>query len=285
MGTLYIVGTPIGNLEDVTLRALRVLREVDLIAAEDTRRTARLLQHYSIATPATSLHEHNERGKTPGLIDRLRAGQSIAVVSDAGMPLVSDPGALLVRAARAAGIAVQVVPGPSAITAVLAGAGVSGPFAFLGFPPARGKARKQWADEIGQMTSVGAVVFFESPHRFRKTMALLLEKLGNRHIVVGRELTKAYEELVERPISDFADSDLAAKGEYVVIIPPDSDRPEQPGDIASRPGPTELAAEFGEMTENGGLRPKAAAKALALKYGLSASDVYRLCVRGQDEER
>ena len=285
VGTLYIVGTPIGNLEDVTMRALRVLREVDLIAAEDTRRTARLLQHYSIATPATSLHEHNERGKTPGLIDRLRAGQSIAVVSDAGMPLVSDPGALLVRAARAAGISVQVVPGPSAITAVLAGAGISGPFAFMGFPPASGKARGDWATKVGQMTAIGAVVFYESPHRFRRTMSLLLDKLGNRQIIVGRELTKAFEELVEQPISSFAESDRVARGEYVVVIPHDLEPGAAGADQALRPGPTELALEFGGMTENGGLRPKAAAKALAQKYGLSASDVYRLCVRGQDEER
>jgi 16S rRNA (cytidine1402-2'-O)-methyltransferase len=285
VGTLYIVGTPIGNLEDVTMRALRVLREVDLIAAEDTRRTARLLQHYSIATPATSLHEHNERGKTPGLIDRLRAGQSIAVVSDAGMPLVSDPGALLVRAARAAGISVQVVPGPSAITAVLAGAGITGAFTFMGFPPSSGKARGEWIAEVGRMTAVGAVVFFESPHRFRRTMSLLLRELGDRPITVGRELTKAYEELVEQPISALAGSAPAARGEYVVVIPRVSESRKDAVDPASRPGPTELASEFGEMTENGNLRPKAAAKALALKYGLSASDVYRLCVRGQDEER
>lgn len=267
------------------MRALRVLREVDLIAAEDTRRTARLLQHYSIATPATSLHEHNERGKTPGLIERLRAGESMAVVSDAGMPLVSDPGALLVRAARAAGIPVQVVPGPSAITAVLAGAGISGSFSFVGFPPASGKARGRWADEIGQMTSFSAVVFFESPHRFRRTMSLLLDKLGDRSITVGRELTKVHEELVEQPISAFAQSDRVARGEYVIIIPREAGSGKETVDPASRPGPTELAHEFGEMTKVGSLRPKAAAKALALKYGLSASDVYRLCIWGQDEER
>ena len=267
------------------MRALRVLREVDLIAAEDTRRTARLLQHYSIATPATSLHEHNEHGKTPGLIDRLRAGESIAVVSDAGMPLVSDPGAVVVRAARAAGIPVQVVPGPSAVTAVLAGAGISGSFAFMGFPPSSGKSRQAWAHEVGQMTAVGAVVFFESPHRFRKTMSLLLEKWGDRQIFVGRELTKAFEELVEQPISAIIESEKVPRGEYVVVVPRDDDTQKQPVALASRPGPTELAIEFGDMTENRGLRPKAAAKSLAAKYGMSASDVYRLCVRGQDEER
>ena len=130
------------------MRALRVLREVDLIAAEDTRRTARLLQHYSIATPTTSLHEHNERGKSPHLVRKLQDGLSIAVVSDAGMPLVSDPGALLVRAAREAGVPVQVVPGPSAVTASLAGAGISGPFASWVFPPASGRERTEWFGNI-----------------------------------------------------------------------------------------------------------------------------------------
>src|SRR5262245_15332354 len=125
-GTLYVVATPIGNLEDVTLRALRVLREVSLIAAEDTRRTSRLLQHYSISTPTTSLHEHNETARTPGLIQRLLAGESIAVVSDAGTPVVSDPGARLVAAAHAAGVRVEPIPGPSAAIAAISAAGLGG---------------------------------------------------------------------------------------------------------------------------------------------------------------
>jgi 16S rRNA (cytidine1402-2'-O)-methyltransferase len=283
LGTLYIVGTPIGNLEDVTMRALRVLREVDLIAAEDTRRTARLLQHYSIATPATSLHEHNERGKSPHLIRKLLDGASIAVVSDAGMPLVSDPGALLVRAARDAGIPVQVVPGPSAVTAALAGAGISGPFAFLGFPPASGKSRKSWFAQLGHTTSVMTVVFFESPHRLSRTLRALTGILGDRPIVVGRELTKIFESLVEQPINGFVADSLPPRGEYVVVIPHALVRQDPAAIGRGAPGASDLMAEFGEMTESGGLKPKAAAKALAAKYGVPAGDIYRLCARGSDD--
>src|SRR5512134_2464855 len=137
-GTLYVVATPIGNLEDITLRALRVLREADLIAAEDTRRTARLLQHYSISTPTTSLHEHNERQKLPMLLERMARGERIALVSDAGTPAISDPGARLVAAAHDHGLRVEPVPGPSAVTAALSASGFEGnDFWFLGFPPTR----------------------------------------------------------------------------------------------------------------------------------------------------
>lgn len=145
-GTLYLVATPIGNLEDITLRALRVLGDVQLIAAEDTRRTAKLLQHYAIATPSTSLHEHNEAQKTPRLVARLRAGENIALVSDAGTPLVSDPGLRLVRAARDAGVPVVPIPGASAILTALAASGIDATeFMFLGFPPRRAKALQKWA--------------------------------------------------------------------------------------------------------------------------------------------
>src|SRR4026207_2486524 len=144
-GTLYVVATPIGNLEDVTLRALRILREVSVIAAKDTRRTARILQHYSISTRTTSLHEHNEHARTPALVARLLAGESIALVSDAGTPVISDPGALLVAAAHAANIRVEPIPGANAAMAALSASGFpEGEFVFLGFPPARSKARQTW---------------------------------------------------------------------------------------------------------------------------------------------
>ena len=152
-GTLYVVATPIGNLEDVTLRALRILREVSVIAAEDTRRTSRLLQHYSISTPTTSLHAHNEAGKTPSLIARLQGGESIAVVSDAGTPVVSDPGARLIAAAHDAGLRVEPVPGPSAALAVISGSGFGGDgFVFAGFPPARMGARAEWLSNLASET-------------------------------------------------------------------------------------------------------------------------------------
>src|SRR6478672_11644964 len=200
-GILYVVATPIGNLEDVTLRALRILRDVSLIAAEDTRRTARLLQHYSISTRTTSLHEHNEREKTPRLIERLQAGEAIALVSDAGTPLISDPGQTLVAAARASGIRVESIPGPSAVMAALSTSGLeAAEFVFLGFPPVRSKDRKVWFAALAGQSRLA--VFFEAPHRIRRTLADLATCLGDdRTVAIGRELTKAYEELVVQPIS------------------------------------------------------------------------------------
>lgn len=281
-GTLYIVGTPIGNLEDVTLRALRVLREVDLIAAEDTRRTARLLQHYSIATPATSLHEHNEHGKTPHLVARLQAGTSIALVSDAGMPLVSDPGAALVTAARAAGIPIQVVPGPSAITAALALAGMSGPFSFAGFAPSSGQGRKDWMGSLGQTAKHCPVVFFEAPHRIARTLSELKPILGDRPILVAKEMTKVHELLVAQPIMEwlekYSDS-TAARGEFVVIVTAPAAGQD---DRATAPDDAAIVAQMGDMTINGGMKPRAAAKALAKKYQVTADHIYDLYSRQRD---
>lgn len=258
------------------MRALRVLREVDLIAAEDTRRTARLLQHYSIATPTTSLHEHNEHAKSASLIARLQGGASIALVSDAGMPLVSDPGAHLVRSARAAGVQVQVVPGPSAVTAALAGAGISGPYAFLGFPPRSGRERTQWLDKLGQATSEIPAVFFEAPHRIRRTIEDVGQLLGDRPIIVARELTKIHEELVEQPIFAWLrdhPADTPDLGEHVVIVLPEAPKP------IERPSDADIMAEVGRMIENLAMRPKDAAKAVAQRYGLSAREVYALHTR------
>src|SRR5687768_16963809 len=159
--TLYVVATPIGNLEDITFRAIRVLREVAVIDAEDTRRTARLLQHYSISTPTTSLHEHNERARTPALIERLERGESIALVSDAGTPVVSDPGVLLVAAAHAAGIRVEPVPGPSAALAAVSASGLmADELLIVGFPPSRSIARKKWLEVLRRERRL--VVFFEA---------------------------------------------------------------------------------------------------------------------------
>src|SRR6187200_440014 len=183
-GILYVVATPIGNLEDVTFRAIRVLREVAVIAAEDTRRTARLLQHYSISTPTTSLHEHNERARTPSLISRLAGGESVALVSDAGTPVVSDPGALLVAAAHAAGIRVEPVPGPSAALAAVSASGLQAEqVLFVGFPPFRSVARKRWLEKLRDEPRV--IVFFEAPHRIRDTLTDLLAIFGDRIIAVG----------------------------------------------------------------------------------------------------
>jgi 16S rRNA (cytidine1402-2'-O)-methyltransferase len=270
-GTLYVVATPIGNLEDVTLRALRVLREVSLIAAEDTRRTARLLQHYSISTRTTSLHEHNERSRTPSLIARLQAGESIALVSDAGTPIVSDPGTHLVAAAHAAGIRVEPIPGPSALIAALSASGLmEGEFIFVGFPPNRSKARHEWFTRLATETRV--IILYEAPHRIRATLDVMLATLGDRVIAVARELTKAHEELVVRPISEFTELTLQERGEFTVVISGKQPNIKDP----VKPSAVKVAAEFGLMTDNGVLSRREALKALAKRYGLPARTVFGL---------
>ena len=178
-GTLYVVATPIGNLEDISFRALRVLREVSLIAAEDTRRTAKLLQHYSILTPTTSFHTHNEKRKQALLLNKLNNDQAIALVSDAGTPTISDPGALIVAAATEAGIRVEVIPGPSAvITAISASGLLNGAFTFVGFSPSRLKDRIPWLNEL--KNDERAIVFFESPHRIRTTLEQMQHIMSDR---------------------------------------------------------------------------------------------------------
>jgi 16S rRNA (cytidine1402-2'-O)-methyltransferase len=272
-GILYVVATPIGNLEDVTLRALRILRDVSLIAAEDTRRTARLLQHYSISTRTTSLHEHNEREKTPKLIDRLRAGDSIALVSDAGTPLVSDPGQTLVAAARAAGIRVESIPGPSAVMAALASSGLeTQQFVFLGFPPTRSKDRKLWFESLGSETRLA--IFFEAPHRVRRTLTDLSAQIGpDRPLAIGRELTKAHEELVVCTISKHLEYFAEPRGEFTFLVPPAV--PTEKGD---HPHPTteQLTVEFGCMTNKLGSTRRRALKVLAERHGMAVNDLYRL---------
>ncbi len=272
MGTLYVVATPIGNLEDITLRALRVLREVRLIAAEDTRRTAKLLQHYSIATPTTSLHEHNESRKSAALVERLRAGDDIALVSDAGTPLVSDPGRHLVRAARAAGQPVVAIPGPSALLTALAGAGVDADaFCFLGFPPRKANALKEWVQRELQGAS-RTVVFYEAPHRVLLTLSAMLDILGDRPIFVARELTKIHEELVERPISDHIRRLANPKGEFAIVV----EAPDETSTDLYAPADDDLAAEVGLLTNNGGLSTREASRQVATKYGLPVNVVYRI---------
>jgi len=272
-GILYVVATPIGNLEDVTLRALRILREVALIAAEDTRRTAKLLQHYSISTKTTSLHEHNEREKTPRLLDRLQSGESIALVSDAGTPAISDPGQALVAAARAVGIRVESVPGASSVMAAVSASGLpAGEFVFMGFPPFRSKARSEWLRRIAADTRL--VVFFEAPHRIRQTLQDLATATGpTRVIAMCRELTKAHEELVVQPISDVIGRLTAPKGEFTILVPPAA--PLEVG-AARVPDVHVLRAELGQITYNGQIKRREALKVLAGRYGLGVNELYRL---------
>jgi len=219
-GTLFVVATPIGNLEDLSFRALRTLKEVDLIAAEDTRRTAKLLAHYAIRKPMVSLREHNEHRETPKLVARLAAGESIALVSDAGTPGIADPGQPLVHAAREAGINVTPIPGPSAVMAALSATGIaSDTFLFLGFIPRSGSERERWIEELIQANK--PVVFFEAPHRVSRTIAQLQSLLVNRPIHIHREISKIHEEYIKQP-NNVELAKLTQAGEFVLVVdPPD----------------------------------------------------------------
>lgn len=219
-GVLYVVATPIGNLEDVTLRALRVLREAHLIACEDTRRTRGMLAHFDIHTPLTSYFEHNKVAKGERLLGTLRDGRSVALVTDAGTPGISDPGVLLVRQARAAGVAVVPVPGPSAVVAALSAAGLPADrFVFDGFLPVKPGRR---LNRLGDLRALGmTVVCYESPHRILATLEAIGQVWGEVPVVVARELTKQFEEIVQdTPAALRARLAAAgARGEFTLVIP------------------------------------------------------------------
>jgi len=219
-GTLYVVATPIGNLEDVTLRALRVLKEVDVIACEDTRRTRALLAHFDIHTPTVSYFEHNKLARGPQLLRQLAEGRSIALVTDAGTPGISDPGFMLVRDARAAGIPVVPVPGPAAVAAILSAAGVPADrFVFEGFLPIKPGRRVNRLTALRELDTT--IVLYESPHRILATLEAIATVFGEREIVVGRELTKQFEEIVRAPAAAHHARLTAAgvRGEFTVVIP------------------------------------------------------------------
>ena len=218
-GRLFIVGTPIGNMEDITLRALRVLREASLIAAEDTRHTGLLLARHSIKKPLVSYHEFNEARRTAELLKELQQGRNIALVSDAGMPTVSDPGQRLIRAAIDAGIAVEVIPGVSAITMALTGSGLGGgPFLFYGFLPHKSGQRRNALIRLAPLPH--ALVFFESPYRLVKSLQEMHDQLGNRRAVVARELTKKFEEILRDDLAAILKKleNRTVKGEITIIV-------------------------------------------------------------------
>jgi 16S rRNA (cytidine1402-2'-O)-methyltransferase len=277
-GTLYVVATPIGNLEDITFRALRILREVALVAAEDTRRSGQLLRHFGIATPLVSLHQHNEGQKTELLLSRLRAGESVAVVSDAGTPAVSDPGATLVAAARAAGLRVEPIPGASAVMAAVSAAGLSEDvhFGFFGFPPVKAKDREFWFSEVLAARSSMAVVFFEAPHRILAT----LEDLSNRsldRIIVFRELTKLHETSYDGAPGVVAGMISPVAGEFTVVIP----RRSAEAAAVERPSDEEVRRLFGQITDK---KARDAARRVAAATGLTANEVYDIVRRtGADD--
>ena len=231
-GRLYVVATPIGNLEDITYRAVRVLGEVDLIACEDTRQTRKLLDHYGIQKPAVSYHEHNETERAEELAERLREGAAIALVSDAGAPLVSDPGYRLVRAAIESGIAVYPIPGPSAVVAALSASGLpTDSFRFAGFLPHKPGQRMKALEAIADERAT--VVFYEAPHRILESLEAVEQTLGDRPVVVARELTKIHEEFLRGTAAEVR-AELAGrdsvKGEITLLIgkataPPPDDMP------------------------------------------------------------
>jgi 16S rRNA (cytidine1402-2'-O)-methyltransferase len=269
-GTLFVVATPIGNLEDISARALRVLREVALVAAEDTRHTGNLLRRFGIPTRITSLHEHNERAKSGSLIGRLQGGDDIALVSDAGTPTLADPGAHLIREAITAGIRIEPIPGPNAAIAALSVSGLPNKsFTFLGFPPIRSKDRIDWFEEL--RTAGRTVVFYEAPHRIASTLKQLQETVGDVAVTIGRELTKTHEQLVRGPISRAIEMVGDAPGEYTVVVDlsaaASAPRAPVPGDL-------DIARIFGEMTNIDGATRRQAIAAIAKRHGLTANAIY-----------
>jgi 16S rRNA (cytidine1402-2'-O)-methyltransferase len=276
-GTLFVVATPIGNLEDITGRALRVLREVAVIAAEDTRRTSHLLSRYAIPTRTTSLHEHNETRKAPALLARLERGEDMALVSDAGTPTISDPGRRLIQAAVAREIRVESIPGPSAIIAALAVSGFPADvFTFMGFPPVRAKHRTEWFERLRH--SSGTVVFFEAPHKLLGTLADLASIMGDRPIVVCRELTKLHEQLVRGQISDVVGRLQNPQGEFTIVL--DIGQTQENED-RQEPDEAAIRTQFGQMIDIGDVSRREAVSILARRHNLRPNEVYRVIEAGK----
>ena len=277
---LYLVATPIGNLGDITLRALDVLRQADRIACEDTRQTQKLLNHFDIATPTISCHQHNERHRATELIDALKAGGRIALVSDAGMPGISDPGTWLAAEAIAAGIPVIPIPGANAALSALVASGLStSEFQFIGFLPEKAGARRSrleaLSEEAGRQDSARTLIFYEAPHRIIETLADCEAVWGAAlRVVVARELTKIYEEFQRGPVADVR-RELAARdrirGEITLLI-------EAPGRAATQPSSAaveKIAARVERLQIEAGIDEKEALKRLARELGTSKSDLYR----------
>jgi 16S rRNA (cytidine1402-2'-O)-methyltransferase len=266
-GTLYLVGTPIGNLEDITFRAVRILKEADMIACEDTRQTRKLLDRYAIAKPAVSYHEHNETERSRELIAKLLGGASVALVSDAGMPLVSDPGYTLVRAAIQHGVRVEAVPGPSALLTALAASGLpTDSFHFGGFLPAKSGQRLKALEALKDEPAT--LIFYEAPHRILDTLAAIEQALGARPVVVARELTKLHEEFLRGAASEIR-ATLAArasvKGEITLLI----------GKATVATADQTPLADAVESCVGQGLSRMDAIKAVAHRRGLSKREVYK----------
>ena len=271
LGKLFVVATPIGNMEDITFRAIRVLREADLIACEDTRHTQKLLAHFGIQTPTISYHEHNEMTRAPELIIQIEEGSQIALVSDAGMPVISDPGFRLVHLAIRHGIPVVPIPGASAFVAALAAAGMPvDKFRFLGFLPSKKLARRKSLQEL--VGANKALVFYESPHRVLEMLTDVYDLLGNRPAVVAREVTKVHEEFVRGSISEVLEhlKTKPVKGEITVLVGPSQ------ASAATASPSRSIHSELEQARANEGLDDRSALKAVARRRGISKSEAYRL---------
>lgn len=273
-GGLYIVATPIGNLQDITLRALETLKSVDLILAEDTRLSRRLLEHYGITTPLLSCHEHNEIERTPEILRQLQDGRRLALISDAGTPAVSDPGYRLVKAASSAGFTVVPIPGPSAaITAVSAAGLPSNNFAFVGFVPKKRAARQAFLARYTNFT--GTLIFYESPHRVKELLQSLREVFGDQPAVLARELTKMHEEFARGSLSELQfllAARASIKGECVILL--DNTAPDTPV-IADE----DLTAEIEAALRDDAMGTAVLAKELAKKYARPKAEIYQQILR------
>jgi 16S rRNA (cytidine1402-2'-O)-methyltransferase len=268
-GTLFVVATPIGNLEDITLRALRVLREADVIAAEDTRRTAKLLAHYGISTPTISFHEHNARARVPQLIGRLREGARVAVVSDAGTPGISDPGVELVQACREGGVPVDPIPGPSApLAAAMASGFPLVPVSILGFAPARSSDRKRWLSMVSGIYHT--CVFFEAPTRMAKMLEDASVLMVERPMLVARELTKVHQEFLSGTISDLKDRFTTPRGEFTIVLGPWQARVPETAAASDH----DIAEEFWRLAKADGRTRREAIGLVAKRFDKSQRDVY-----------
>jgi len=282
-GTLYVVATPVGNLRDITLRAIDLLGSADVIAAEDTRVSSVLLRHYGIATRPVSLHEHNEAQRATRVIDWLRAGKSVALISDAGTPAVSDPGARLVAAVHAAGLPVVPVPGANAAIAAVSAAGLdSERFLFLGFLPAQAKARRELLARVAKLP--WALVVYEAPHRVRTTVDHLVEAFDPRRtLVVAREVTKKFETIVRMPLGDasgwFAADANHERGEFVLLVDAPLEAP-APGD---EPASLDVRRLLAALIEE--LPPARAARVAAAATGLPREALYAQALALKGERR
>ena len=278
-GCLYIVGTPIGNLEDITLRALRILKEVDVIACEDTRHTQKLLTHYNIAKTLVSYHEHNEMTRSPELLIQLEQGAKIALVSDAGMPLVSDPGYRLVTLCVRHKIPVVPIPGPSAMLAALAAAGLPNEeFLFVGFLPQRTGERRRMLEHL--RIEERTMIFYEDPHRVAESVADAQEILGDRPACIAREVTKLHEEFLRGKLSQLAESLAAqpARGEITLVVGP----PEPSAFTSQADSSQSLSDRVEELIRQAKLDRKEALKLAAKERGLTRRAAYEQLVESKD---